>query len=370
MFEQRIAKLLDWMNSQSISMVVFEDSESHRDPGVRYFSGLPSDGVLLVSARGDSILFPWDINLASKYVFTGKVIPYDDFGRNVQNAVKFGIEAFRLGKDSAIEISERTPYPVFLEYVDSLSNYDVLCRSNGLSAFVREMRETKDETELEIIREGCRITNQIIDKIEKKLKTGKEVSESDIAFLIEKEARNAGCEGLSFQTLAAGPSRSYGIHAFPNFTTGSFGSEGLSILDFGVSYNGYASDVTLTVATGTLLPEQEQQLKLIQEAYELALSFYKAGNPVGLPAKKVDTFFKKHKRRMPHGLGHGIGLEIHESPFVRDKSGVEKVFNPGMVVTLEPGLYHPVYGGCRYENDILIKETGIEVLTASRIIRL
>ena len=98
--------------------------------------------------------------------------------------------------------------------------------------------------------------------------------------MIEKEARNAGCEGLSFQTLAAGPSRSYGIHAFPNFTTGSFGSEGLSILDFGVSYNGYASDVTLTVATGTLLPEQEQQLKLIQEAYELALSFYKAGNPV------------------------------------------------------------------------------------------
>lgn len=370
MLKKRIEKLLEWMNSQSIDMVVFEDTESHRDPGLRYFSGHPSDGVLLISSKGETILFPWDINLAARYAHGDKILPFDDFGRNVVNAVKFGIQSFRLSKNSAIEISEKTSYPDFLEYVDVLSDYDILCRNNGLSLFVREMREVKDDAEIENIREACRITNQIIDKIEKKLRTGKQVSESDVAFLIEKEARGAGCEGLSFQTLAAGPSRSYGIHAFPNFTSGSFGGEGLSILDFGVSYNGYASDVTLTVASGSLSDEQEQQLKLIQEAYELALQFYKAGASVGIPAKKVDSFFKKHKRKMPHGLGHGIGLEIHESPFVRDKPGIEKVFKPGMVVTLEPGLYHPEFGGCRYENDVLIKENGLEVLTASRIIRL
>ena len=73
---------------------------------------------------------------------------------------------------------------------------------------------------------------------------------------------------------------------------------------------------------------------------------------------------------MPHSLGHGIGLEAHESPVIKPSISRDVVFTPGMVVTLEPGLYHPVAGGCRLENDILITEAGHEVLTHSRIIRL
>ena len=73
---------------------------------------------------------------------------------------------------------------------------------------------------------------------------------------------------------------------------------------------------------------------------------------------------------MPHGLGHGVGLEEHEYPIIRNRSDNVWVLQPGMIFTIEPGLYDPLYGGCRLENDILVTETGPEVLTTSRIIRL
>jgi Xaa-Pro dipeptidase len=73
---------------------------------------------------------------------------------------------------------------------------------------------------------------------------------------------------------------------------------------------------------------------------------------------------------MPHGLGHGIGLEAHEAPSLRSQADNNWILAPGMIITIEPGLYDPVHGGCRLENDVLVTETGAEVLTDARIIRL
>jgi Xaa-Pro dipeptidase len=144
----------------------------------------------------------------------------------------------------------------------------------------------------------------------------------------------------------------------------------MSILDFGVTWQGYRSDVTLTFLKGTLTEAQEHQVALVEHAYEAALKLYKKDIQIAAPPYRVATLFSKEKRKMPHGLGHGIGLEIHEDPFVRVTATHDKHFLPGMVVTLEPGLYDPVLGGCRKENDVLITETGHEVLTHSRIIRI
>jgi Xaa-Pro dipeptidase len=82
----------------------------------------------------------------------------------------------------------------------------------------------------------------------------------------------------------------------------------------------------------------------------------------------VESFFGKAKKTMPHSLGHGIGLEAHEAPWIRSRADNEWRLAAGMVFTLEPGLYDPVHGGCRLENDILMTEKGPEVLTRSRII--
>jgi Xaa-Pro dipeptidase len=97
---------------------------------------------------------------------------------------------------------------------------------------------------------------------------------------------------------------------------------------------------------------------------------YKPGESIVTAAKKADAIFSKAKRSMPHALGHGIGLEAHEPPTIRNRGDRANSFAQGMVVTLEPGLYSPVVGGCRLENDILITESGNETLTSSRIIRL
>ena len=134
--------------------------------------------------------------------------------------------------------------------------------------------------------------------------------------------------------------------------------------------NGYTSDTTLTVAKGPLTKEQEKQLDLVQKAYDEALKLYKPGRPIIDAAKKCDSVFAAAKRKMPHGLGHAVGLEIHEQPRVSLRATPEMLFKPGMILTCEPGLYDVEIGGTRLENDVLITEDGNEVLTHSRIIRL
>ena len=126
----------------------------------------------------------------------------------------------------------------------------------------------------------------------------------------------------------------------------------------------------MTVAKGPLNAKQEELLSLVEKAAEEALPLYKAGSPIKKAAEAADLVFAKAKRVMPHTLGHGIGLEIHEFPRVSPKQADELLFKAGMIVTLEPGLYDPELGGVRLENDVLITETGNEVITHSKIIRI
>jgi Xaa-Pro dipeptidase len=144
----------------------------------------------------------------------------------------------------------------------------------------------------------------------------------------------------------------------------------LSILDFGLKYQGYTTDVTMTFARGPLPPAQEKLLSLTEKAYKLALSMVADGTAARDISLAVEDFFGKSKKVMPHGLGHGIGLETHEEPFLRSRADNTRLLTRGMIFTLEPGLYDPIHGGCRLENDILITENGVEVLTTSRVVRL
>ena len=228
----------------------------------------------------------------------------------------------------------------------------------------------KDEYEIECTKEACRAGDLIIDAIDAKIRTGEIKTESDVALLIEKMLRENGCQRTGFDTLAAGPSRSFAIHAFPGYTNADWPAQGLSILDFGVVYNGYTSDTTVTVARGPLTQAQEDQLNLVQKAYDESLKIYMPGCKIYDAAKKAENVFAAEKRKMPHTLGHCIGLEIHEKPTVQARTVTDTVFKPGMIVTCEPGLYDVETGGCRLENDVLITENGHEVITHSRIIRL
>lgn len=367
---KRRAQLANYMVNNNINIVIFEDNEEHRDANVRYFSGHINDAILIISNTGNSILIPWDINLAKDNAFVDKIIPFTTYERNNIRAIKSVLSTFPESKKQVLDISPATSYIQFLQIVDALPNWDIRCREEGTFLFTTSMREIKDEYEIACIKEAARIGDLIINEIESKIKRGKIKTETDVALFIESECRKHGCEKTGFDTLAAGPSRSYAIHCFPNYTNAPWPDTGLSILDFGVVYNGYTSDTTLTVAKGKLSKKQEELISLVEKAAEKGKELYKKDVPIRTAAAKIDEIFASKKRSMPHGLGHGIGLEIHESPFIRQRTNPEKTFQPGMIITLEPGLYDKELGGVRLENDILITEDGNEVISNSRIIKL
>lgn len=359
-----------FLREHSIDVAVIIDNEDTRDANLRYFCGHICDGILIIKSDSSCVLIPWDVNLAKDNAFAEKIIPFTRYERDTIKAVSAVLNALPAKNKMVVEIPPATPYPDFLKIIDAVPAWDVRCRENSAHSFIEAMRSVKDDYEIECTKEAARIGDKIIDGIEQRIKKGKIKTETDVALFIESECRKYGCERTGFDTLAAGPSRSFAIHCFPNYTAGEWPGNGLSILDFGVVYNGYTSDTTLTVAKGKLSAQQEKLIELVEKAAATGLQFYKKDIPLRLAASKVDEVFKKAKRTMPHGLGHGIGLEIHEFPFVRPRAEPEVTFAPGMIVTLEPGLYDKELGGVRLENDVLITEKGNEVLTHSRIIRI
>ena len=370
-YAQRKIKLSDYLQKENLGCCVFIDNEEHRDPALNYFSGHSSDAILLIFSDGYSILIPWDENLAKQNATFDKLIPFTRYKCKDIEATKAALNLGGSHKCSdKVELPTALTYPEYLRFVDSLNMYQCRCTEHGAHEYVKELRMIKDEYEIECTKEAARIGDLIIDKIEEEIKNNSIQTEMDVALLIERECRIHGCQRTGFDTLAAGPSRSFAIHAFPGYTSAKWPDDGLSILDFGVVYNGYTSDTTVTVAKGELSEEQEKQLELVQTAYDECLKLYTKEHTIVEAAKKADSVFAKAKMKMPHSLGHAIGLEIHEAPRVSTKTDNSLKFQPGMILTLEPGLYDAKNGGCRLENDILITEDGNQVISNSRIIRI
>lgn len=359
-----------FLHANNISAVVLEDCEERRDPSIRYLTGHPDNALLILTADGKSILVPWDENLAAQQAHVDKIIPYTRYGRDNVKAVSTILRTVNVSDKPSIDLPPSTPYPLFLRYLDALDGWDVHCREKSVHEFIYGLRAVKDPYEIACTRKACAITSHLTDMIEKKVRSGSIKKESDVALLIEKELRANGCERTGFDTLAAGPSRSFAIHAFPQYTAGEWGTKGLSILDYGVVFNGYTSDATITIARGPLSAAQNALLDLVEKAATEARPLYAAGKPLLAAQSKADDIFGKAKRTMPHSLGHGIGLEIHEYPYVSKRAEPDELFKPGMIVTLEPGLYDEKLGGVRLENDVLICDNENVLLTNSRIIRL
>ena len=371
-YKSRREKLSAYMKENSIGCVIFIDNEEHREPAVAYYTGHANDCVLMIYSDGYTILIPWDENLAKQYGHFDKLVPYQRYKNDSLDAVKALLNATcsSHGNNNKIELPPYLTYPQYLKFIDGLNNYDCRCKEDGAHKFVTDCRMIKDEYEIECTKEACRVGDLIIVEIEKLVKADKIKTEADVALLIERRLRENNCEKVGFDTLAAGPKRSFAIHAFPGYTASEWPAQGLSILDFGVVYKGYTSDTTLTVAKGPLTKEQQTQIELVQKAYDECVKLYTPEHTIHEAAKKADSVFAAAKRKMPHTLGHGIGLEIHEYPRVSTKVPADLKFTPGMILTCEPGLYDPEIGGTRLENDVLITENGNEVISHSRIIKL
>ena len=369
-YQQRCSRVYDWMAREGISLFMIEDAEGKRDSSLRWLSGMPADALFFLSVERKSLLVPWDINLARLYGHADYIRAYSEFDRLPVQACHKAADLLKIPHGSRIEIPCVTSYPQFLRFIEALGDFDVICRDkDGAAAVLEQLRSVKDDEEIALYRRCAAITNDIIDLVEKQLRAGKIKTEYDAVQLIQGECRKKRCEGTGFETLAAGPERSMAIHCFPAYTTSPFGTQGLSILDFGVKYRGYTTDVTLTFAREPV-KAQERFLTLVEKAYKLALGMVQPGRTGIEIAAAVDALFAKSGKAMPHALGHGIGLDSHEGPYLRNRGDNEWVLQKGMVITLEPGLYDARLGGCRLENDVLVTENGGEVLTGAGIIRL
>lgn len=372
---ERREKVRAWMSREGIDAAVVEDAEGRRNPALRYLSGMPSDGLLFLFAGHPSILVPWDVNLAENMATVEEIIPYGNYERRLERAVAevIGDVLGPSGPDRpAVEIGSSTPAPL-LEKLRRSAPFRFLCRDEGIDYFIDTSRMIKDPEEIELYRELARRTDRLIRIMTEEAESGGVTSELDLAMFIEGEARKNDGEGTGFDTIAAGPSRSFAIHAHPSFSDAPFlppEGPGMSLVDFGILLEGYTSDVTVPFLSGLLDPRRETMAALVEDAYALAAETAEAGVSTFELARAVTVFFERHDAVMPHSLGHGIGLAAHEAPFIRDREDESTLLRPGMIITLEPGLYDPELGGIRLENDFLITERGAEPLTTARTVRI
>lgn len=225
---------------------------------------------------------------------------------------------------------------------------------------VEGMRIVKDARELEMMRAAGRVADKAYTAMIGQLRAG--MAENDVAALLEYEMRKAGAQGTSFATIVGSGARGALPHGIASEKVIQAGE--VIVIDFGVNYQGYMSDCTRTVALGAQPKDVMDVYGWLREAQQLGLNCIKPG----VSSRSVDTAVRTRlgdhdlAQYFTHGLGHGVGLEIHESP--RLSQGTDTVLEPGHIVTCEPGVYLPGRYGMRIEDSVIVTETGYESLTA------
>jgi Xaa-Pro aminopeptidase len=232
-------------------------------------------------------------------------------------------------------------------------------RLKNASAAVERERMAKDEEELERIRAAVRLGATLFERALAVLRVG--VKEVEVAAEMEYAARRAGVEEMSFPTIVASGTRSALPHG--RASNQAIASGGFVVCDFGVILAGYCSDQTRTVWVGSASEDARGAYEAVLEAQQAAIEAVRPGVSVG----EVDAAARKVLNKaglgtyFTHSTGHGVGLEIHEAP--RVAAGQREVLRPGMVITIEPGVYFPGKWGVRIEDMVAVNQSGCEVLT-------
>lgn len=321
-------------------------------PNVRYLTGFTgSSGILLSGPR--SLFFTdgrYREQAAQQVTGARVVVGKGSAQAGASEAVqklrpkRVGIEADHM------TVSARTAL------ASQVGKGTTLVETSGL---VEQLRSVKEPDEVTEIRNAVNLAAKLFRPLVRGIRPG--VRESALAAKLEYLAKELGASGMSFETIVAGGSRS----ALPHGVASQYElpSRGFVVLDYGVILNGYCSDMTRTVRIGKAAREERHAYNAVLEAQLAAISAVRSGATAGdvdaaargvLRRAKLDRYFT-------HSTGHGVGLEIHEVP--RVASGQAQVLHPGMVITIEPGVYRPGKFGIRIEDMVLVTETGCEVLT-------
>jgi Xaa-Pro aminopeptidase len=224
---------------------------------------------------------------------------------------------------------------------------------------VEAHRAVKDEQELDAIRRACAITDRVYERLAEETFVGR--TERDVAWTLEQLFHDEGSAGAFESVVASGPNAA---KPHGRATDREIGRGETVVVDSGCMVDGYVSDYTRTFATGPLPDELKEAYAVCLDAQAAALAAIRSGlsGVEGDRAARDVVEATKFRGRFGHGLGHGIGLEIHEAPRMSQESG--DVLAPGNVVTVEPGIYLEGVGGIRIEDDVVVTNGGIDNLTS------
>ena len=231
-----------------------------------------------------------------------------------------------------------------------------------LEDVMTNLRKVKDDHEIDLIRKAVALAEESFIAIRDRGDIKVDETESYLAGLLIFELRSRGAAGTSFPPIVAAGTNSSLPHYRPGETRVQ--RDQPLLFDWGALYNGYCSDLTRTFMIGRVSSRMKQIYKVVLEAQMTVLDFLRPGVTTMQADRVARDVIEKagFGKEFGHGLGHGIGRDIHELPTLR-KTGGDEELRPGMIVTVEPGIYLPGEGGVRIEDDVLITHSGAEVLS-------
>lgn len=347
--KQRIEKLQNTLSENEAALIFSA-------PNRFYFTDFHSSaGVLLVTARKSFFLVDFRYFEKAKQVITSveTVLCTNMFGQLFSYFSEFKIKTVFLETES-LNLS------LFSQLKENFNGIEI-SDSTEIQTFINQMRSVKDKCELDAVKTAQKLTDNAFEYILNKISVGK--TEKEIALELEFYMRKNGADGIAFDTIAVSGKNSSLPHGVPGdkkLQKGDF-----LTLDFGAKYNGYCSDMTRTIAFGTVTDKQRFVYETVLKAQQKALNAIKSG----VVCKNIDAIARDFinesgfENCFGHGLGHSVGLEIHETPCFNTRDNT--LLSAGAVITVEPGIYLENEFGVRIEDMVYVTEKGCENLTNS-----
>ena len=319
---------------------------------IKYLTGIEAEGVLLICRKENFFLTD------SRYIEDVKsVLTINDeiIVNNISNLTQEDYENFFIFCENVGFEENYITYATYKKYMHKykINNFE------ETENMIEKQRMIKDEDEIEYIQKACQITDECFKYICDYIKVGR--TEKEVACEIEQFFKKNGADGLAFDTIVASGKNSSKPHAVPTDKIIEAGDP--VTIDMGCTYNGYCSDMTRTVFVKNVPVQVKKIYDLVLKNQLQTGREMKDGASIRTVSRMVENDFKINGYTLVHSLGHGVGLDIHEIPFVNGSN--DNIFRENMVVTNEPGIYIPGHYGVRIEDTVLITKSGSINLTKS-----
>lgn len=319
---------------------------------IRYLTNIQDNGILLIT-RKENVFLTYTMyleNVQATLTISDEVIVADFRDIDKDEYENFFLFCENIGFEEDFVTYKDYQYLKQKFKINNLEETDFI---------VEKLREVKEEDEINNIRKACEITDDCFKHLKEFIKTGQ--TEKEIALEIEMFFKTHGADGLAFETIVAAGENSAIPHWIP--TDRKVGMAEPILIDMGCTVNGYTSDMTRMIFIGCILEEIKPVYDLVLKNQESVMKQLTEYTSIKSLVQMVESDFKLNNYSFIHALGHGVGLQTHERPYISTRN--DTFLKENMVIASEPGIYLPGKYGIRIEDTILVTKNGYEVLTKS-----